>query len=385
MFLEYFRLIVSDLKNRKFASFLTLLSISLGILSIFAIVLVGQGFENSVKVFFEDFGANKLMIEKENDGYFDKNDHNLILRQSYIKRAHPFFVEDSQVKFGNEYIHTEVVGSYLSDEFFEDFNKKVEVGRSAKENEKYSVVIGPRVANELFDKKVEVGNNIYIRDVKFKVVGIIESFGNAMDDSMILCNIETLQEIYGKNGKMHAIYAVAYPETDLEFAKINLDRTLERKYGEKSIETVTVVDILDEVNEILKILKGVLGGIAVISLIVGSLGIINTMYVVIGEKTKDIGVMKSIGATNFNVLSLYIIQSGIYGFLGAVLGIFFGTGLVLVLEKIVQANGFGFVTFTIDIPVIFSLLIFGFLIGLIAGYIPAREASKVKIVEAFKQ
>ena len=121
------------------------------------------------------------------------------------------------------------------------------------------------------------------------------------------------------------------------------------------------------------------------SLIVGALGIVNTMFVIVTEKIKDIGIMKSIGATNFQILYLFMTQAGLFGLLGAIVGVTFGSIVVFVFEKVAQSTGFGFLTVPIDFTVLFSMLIFGFLIGIFSGFLPARKASKLNVVEAIRK
>ncbi len=393
MILDYVSLIYKDIKGKKFSSFLTFFAISLGILSIFVIVLVGAGFEQSINKQFEQLGSNRLMISYSGSQLtslsFKKGltdtEVKLIENKPYISKVSPHIIKNVQIQYGNEYVQRLILGSYNDQEYFEDFNVKIEEGRYPKPNEKYAMVVGPVFAEELFSREVKVGSNLYLKGTKFKVVGITESVGNPEDDKNVYVNIDTLRDLYEMGDQVQLIYATVTEGYDVKTAAENVDILLENKLGDDTVDVTTFDEMLQQFNSILNIVRLTLGGIALVSLVVGALGIINTMYVIIAEKTKDIGIMKAIGATNFDIFSIYVFEAGFFGLLGGILGVFLGGIGALLFGEWAQANGYTFLEITIDPIIVGILLAFSFIVGAFAGFMPAYKASRLKIVDTFRK
>ncbi|MCA9459256.1 MAG: ABC transporter permease [Nanoarchaeota archaeon] len=393
MKLDYLKLIFKDINQRKFSSFLTFFAISLGILTIFVIFLLGQGFEDSIAAQFEQLGSNKLYITSSTTNLgstsitkgLSETEVKLIENKPYVEKVYPYYSKPGQIKYGNEFKQSLLFASRIDEEFFSDFNLEIDQGRFPKQSEKYSIVIGPRAAKDLFEKEIQVGSNIYVKDTKFKVVGITQSIGNPQDDSNMYFQIDTLRELYGDGDNVGFIDVTINENYDILIAEENLKILLENKLGKDSVEIIAPTQLLEQVSSILDIVKYTLGGIAFVALIVGAIGIINTMYVIITEKTRDIGIMKSIGARNEDILFMYVFQAGLFGFLGAVLGVVIGSLTAKGFEIVAQGAGYTFLEINIYPLNVISLLAFGFIIGTISGYLPARKASKINIIEATRK
>jgi len=393
MYRDYIKLVIQDIKRRKFSSFLTLSAISLGILSIFVIILVGQGFQQSLEAEFEQFGTNLIIISSQDSNIYagstgsglTSSELNIVNSRPYVEDVLPIFFRMGQIKYSNEFANTFIIGLEFKEDTFDIFGIDIDLGRPPKANEKYSVVIGPVAAEEMFSKEMAVGSNIYVKDTKFKVIGILEAVGNPQDDSQFYFNIDTLQEIFEEEDKIDMIYAIVDESYDVNLAKTNLELLLENRLGDDTVELQTLAQMAEQLNNILRIIQLVLGGIAFVALIVGALGIINTMYVIITEKTKDIGIMKAVGATNADILIIYMFQAGIFGLFGGALGLIIGAGCTMAFEYFIQQAGYTFLEIGIDPFTTISLLLFSFLVGMIAGFLPAYKASKLKIVDTFRK
>ena len=136
---------------------------------------------------------------------------------------------------------------------------------------------------------------------------------------------------------------------------------------------------------VLNIITAFLLGVAGISLLVGSIGIANTMYTSVLERTKEIGVMKAIGAKNSDVLYIFVIESGILGLVGGAIGIFFGIGVGKIIEYI-AVNQLGINLLKVVFPwyLIVGCLLFAFVIGSLSGLLPARQGSKLKPADTLR-
>jgi len=161
MIIDYINFVFKDIKARKFSSFLTFFAISLGILSIFVIILVSQGFEQSIEKQFEQLGVNRLIISYDgsqlatlnfNKGLTDV-EVNLIENKPYVTDVWPYYLEVAQIKYGNEYVQKQIFGVEMNEQYFTDFNAEIEFGRYPKNNDKFVVVIGPEFAQKSISKR----------------------------------------------------------------------------------------------------------------------------------------------------------------------------------------------------------------------------------------
>ncbi|MAG45579.1 MAG: ABC transporter permease, partial [Nanoarchaeota archaeon] len=119
-------------------------------------------------------------------------------------------------------------------------------------------------------------------------------------------------------------------------------------------------------------------------LIVGGIGIMNTMYTSVLERTREIGIMKSIGAKNSDILTLFLIESGILGLVGGGIGIILGIGFSKLVEAAAKAGGYGMIQVSFPLPLIIGTLMFSFVVGALSGILPARQASKLQPVDALR-
>ena len=153
----------------------------------------------------------------------------------------------------------------------------------------------------------------------------------------------------------------------------------------KDFSILTPEELLSSFASILSIVTGFLLGVAAISLLVGAIGITNTMYTSVLERTKEIGVMKAVGAKNSDILTIFLIESGLLGLTGGVIGVLLGMGIGKVIEYIavhqLQTN---LLQVVFPVYLIAGCLIFAFLIGAISGTLPAYRASKIRPVVALR-
>ena len=125
-------------------------------------------------------------------------------------------------------------------------------------------------------------------------------------------------------------------------------------------------------------------GIATISLLVGGIGILNSMFTSVLERRMEIGIMKSLGATNYHILTIFLIEAGLVGLIGGFIGIILGTGLAYLVKYIAAAYGFKLIKISVNPLLILFSMLFAFGVGIISGLIPAYRAAKLKPVEALR-
>jgi len=201
--------------------------------------------------------------------------------------------------------------------------------------------------------------------------------------------IESVQEILDREDRID--YVIAEPETgqdpqevanDIE-EELRTERNVQE--GEEDFTVSTADDLLESSLGILNLVQKVVLGIVSIALFVGGLGIMNTMYMSVSERTKEIGIMKAIGATRKQILSIYLFESGILGLIGGSIGIAVGLGISeIAFYFIRQFLGFPLYP-SRSLTLIAGALTASFLLGVISGFLPARKAAKLEPVEAIRQ
>ncbi len=246
------------------------------------------------------------------------------------------------------------------------------------------------VANgDVFKKGVDVGDKIKINDQKFRVVGIYKPFGNPDDDSSVGIPLETARELFDEPDELFVIMArtkdgfnTADVAEDIK-EKLRRDRGL--KEGEEDFTVQTYEQLREGAGVVLDIVHLFLIGIASISLMVGGVGIMNTMYTSVLERTREIGVMKAIGARNSDIMMIFLIESGIMGMVGGAIGVVIGIALSKIVEYVAEQElGMVLLKANVSIELILGALTFSFLVGCISGILPARQASKLNPVDALR-
>ncbi|MEM4247591.1 MAG: ABC transporter permease, partial [Candidatus Woesearchaeota archaeon] len=169
----------------------------------------------------------------------------------------------------------------------------------------------------------------------------------------------------------------------------NIEKAIRRdrhqKEGREDFSVQSSTELIESFMKVLFIIQAVFVGIAAISLLVGGIGIMNTMYTAVLERTREIGVMKAIGARNKDILALFLIESGFLGAAGGIIGIIIGSGISKIVEVAVNAQ-YGANTILAVFPpyLLVGALLFSFGVGAVSGLLPARRASKLKPVDALR-
>lgn len=399
MIKDYFIFSLKSLKSRKLRTFLTMLGIFIGIAAVVSLISVGQGLQKAITEQFEAMGTNKIMVMPKG-GFFgigasatiDENDLKVIKSARGIKDAGGFLQRVGKISYGSENKYTWVAGIPTDETkkiIFDTSNFKIAEGRDIKKGDAYKAVAGVRFSKgEIFDKKVNVGDKVEIEGYKFDIVGRMEPIGNPDDDSTLIIPLDTANDIFDAGNQFSVIIAEVVKSENVGSTADSLERTLRRHRdvpeGEEDFSITTFEEFMDTFGSVFAIVQGVLIGIAAISLIVGGVGIMNTMYTAVLQRTNEIGVMKAIGARNKDILLLFLIESGFLGLVGGAVGILIGMGLSKLIEIAAAQANFGILQAHFPWYLIVGALAFSFIIGSIAGVWPARQASRLKPVDALR-
>lgn len=254
---------------------------------------------------------------------------------------------------------------------------------------KKEIIVGNLVPKDIFPG-MRAGTQITIKGRQFEIAGVLRSLGNKQDDSMIGLDLEIFREITGERKGAQFILARVAPgfvlDEVVENIKEELKETRKRKRGEDlpSFSVLSSEKVTGIIGNIMGIIQAAIFALASIAIVVGGIGIMNTMYTSVHERTKEIGIMKAIGAKNSTISTIFLIESGIMGAVGGIGGVALGIGLAKMVELFLQIHPVFYLEASITPQLIIFGLAFSFLIGCLSGFFPACSAAKLKPVDALR-
>lgn len=389
---DYFMVSLSHMKTRKLRAYLTILGIVIGIAAIVSLITISQGLENAVMEQFSERGANDIRVLPKGlmgppaaSNLITTKDVDTVKNIVGVDYTFQIIITTSDVEFGNEKKFSSVIlyQADIIEQVSKDQGIKVEQGRLFQEKED-GVVIGKKAAEDMFSKEIKLRNSITINGKKFKVVGIIEEMGISEIDSAIIIPLDVGRELFNKPKELSAILIHLHDGVDIEKVANDVKEKLKRARDNDNFDVWTPKELLKQLNTILGVIQIVLGGIAGISLVVGGVGIMNAMYTSVMERTREIGVMKAVGAKNSDILTMFLIESGLMGFFGGLAGVILGTIVGFSFGKIASQLGFGLLLIKIEWRLLIFALLFAFVVGVVSGTLPAFRAAKLKPVDALR-
>ena len=284
-------------------------------------------------------------------------------------------------------------------QFFKEFiTTNLNSGRFLSQGDVKSIVIGNRVAKGTYKNELLVGHILAINDIPFRIIGILETssgFGSSdnkifmsnkdardvLDDTLDLGNNEFSSIKIKINDVNFADETIAKIETSL----MNVRHVQENK---KDFTVTSPTALQERFSDVTASITLFLAAIAAVSLMVGAVGVSNTMFTAVLEKTKEIGIMKAIGAKNRDILLIFLINAGMLGLVGGVIGVLLGAFISYILPSLGLSIGFGpgsgGLNTVLNVNLLIFALIFSMIIGMVSGIIPAYRASKLRPVDALR-
>ena len=393
---EYAGLAFRNMRSRKLRSYLTMIGIIIGATTFIALITLGNGLETGMTERFDKFGLRRLFIgPKVATGFsgpptgvwsLTETDAETVEKLPIIEYVSPLLGESIKVEYGREDFIRTVYGMDLKnvDKFFRDIDIGTDEGRFPQEGDRKVAFIGYKIAHGLFDKDIPLKASIYLNDVKFRVIGIKEEQGLQDEDRTINIPLEDMQELIDAGEGISAFAATVNKGVNIDYATERVERALERARDDENFQVTSPVKIKEQTGIILSIVTMIVAAIAAISLIVGGLGITNSMYTSVMERTKEIGIMKALGAKNQDVLAIFLVESSFMGLVGGTIGILSGLGLSFGIAGVINKLGFVRISLEFSPDLIIFALLFSFILGTLSGILPAYQASKMKPVDALR-
>ncbi len=401
MIQDSFNLALKNLRKRRLRSWLTMVGIIISVAIIFILISLSIGLQNAVTEQFEILGGDKFFIQPKGQlgppqagasVQLTKDDLKIVERTSGVKEATYITVGNGEIEFNKEKRFFIVAGIppdgmklYTSSGSLE-----VEEGKNIGKGDIGKIVIGNHYKTKnIFSKPVKAGDKFLINGKEFEVHGIFALIGNPDDDRNIIMLSDDFEELFGSGNRVDAMVIQINDGENINDVADSVERKLQRfRNVDDKTQDFTILtpeELLATFQTVLSVITLFLFGVAAISLIVGAINITNTMYTSVLERYKEIGIMKAIGAQNKDILSIFLIESGLLGLVGGVIGVIFGFGVSKLIEYIaVQQLGTKLLQAAAPLYLIIGCLVFAFLTGAISGLWPAWNASKVSAVDAIR-
>ena len=405
MLSDFFALALNSFKRRKLRSWLTILGIFIGIASVVALITLSSGLKTAVTGQFESLSTDKLTIQNAGTGFgppgstavrkLNQHDIDVIKKVNGVDMVVSRLIRIVKVEY-NKAVSFSYIGSMPNtqkeiDLIYSSFSAKASDGRLLKADDRKKIVLGSDFAGENngFEKQIRIGTNLKIQEQNFEVIGILEKSSSFQLNFVILMNEDDLKNLLNIGDETDLIVAqvkdINKIEQVAEDIKEKLRKDRKEKIGEEDFSVQTPIQAIESVNTILNIINVVVIGIAAISLFVGGIGIANTMYTSVLERTREIGTMKAVGAKNSDILYIFVIESGLLGLVGGIIGAGIGLGLAYLVSSI-STSFFGseIIKFQISWLLLIGAISFSFFVGIFSGIFPAIQASKLKPVDALR-
>jgi len=401
-------------RHSKLRSWLTILGIVIGVASVIAILSMGEGMQQSVNSQLGDLGADILTITpgfskaskfsgpgmrgwKPPSGgaiatteeiVLDRIDLQALKGIPDIKYINPIIRANADVYFLAKKGSVSVTG--IDTKVWSQITiNEIADGRMLGPSDTNVVVIGGRLSRDYFDKPIGINQMITINNMAFRVVGILDNEG-----SDIFMPLQSAYQVLDdkEKGIYDSFEIKVKNEEELDLAIENIERKLMnvRHVTEKNkdFSIYSSKETAEKVAEMMGSMTIFLAAIAAVALLVGAVGIANTMFTSVLEKTKEIGIMKAVGARNKDIMTIFLLNSVLIALIGGIIGVILGYLLSDLLPILMGGAGgmtgkLGSSTIVTMESVVLSLSI-SVIIGTLSGVIPAYQASKLKPVDALR-
>jgi putative ABC transport system permease protein len=412
------KLAFNILVHSRLRTWLTVIGIVIGVAAVVAIISIGEGMQQTVTSRLTGLGADIITISPggsgassgfrvfEAGGQFGggRASSGVNLTEKDIQALTPVqniaAIEGEVSGSGEAYYLAEKVRVSVTGvdpvQWRKITTSELYIGRFLTASDYNAVVIGSRIANQTFKQPLAINRMIIIENRTFKIVGILKESGSmgGSDRSVIMpirAARDTL-ELDANNFNSIVVKASSTDAVDQVLADIDSRLTILHHVtnaNRKGYSISSAKSMQETMSSITSAMTLFLGAIAAVSLLVGGIGIANSMFTSVMEKTREIGIMKAIGARNGDILMIFVLSSAMIGAVGGLIGIAVGAGISLILPEIgIRMMGTlgtgGGMTTAITPQLLAGALLLSMAIGVISGLIPSYRASKLKPVEALR-
>ncbi|WP_304677472.1 MacB family efflux pump subunit [Neisseria polysaccharea] len=393
-FVEAFKMSVQAVLAHKMRSLLTMLGIIIGIASVVSVVALGNGSQKKILEDISSMGTNTISIFPGR-GFGDRrsgkirtltiDDAKIIAKQSYVASATPMTSSGGTLTYRNTDLTASLYG--VGEQYFDVRGLKLETGRLFDENDVKEdaqvVVIDQNVKDKLFADSDPLGKTILFRKRPLTVIGVMKkddnSFGNS-DVLMLWSPYTTVMHQITGESHTNSITVKIKDDANTQVAEKGLTDLLKARHGTEDFFMNNSDSIRQIVESTTGTMKLLISSIALISLVVGGIGVMNIMLVSVTERTKEIGIRMAIGARRGNILQQFLIEAVLICVIGGLVGVGLSAAVSLVFNHFVT-------DFPMDISAasVIGAVACSTGIGIAFGFMPANKAAKLNPIDALAQ
>ncbi|MDO8724616.1 MAG: ABC transporter permease [Candidatus Methanoperedens sp.] len=405
--LDIFTLSLSHVKKSKMRSWLTVIGIVIGVAAVVAIISIGEGLQESVQANLGSLGADLITVtpgfSRASNGFggmgaasgtinLTDRDLNAIKQVPGVLYVNGMVSGRSDMILGTEKTSVSISGVDTA-VWRSMVTTKLEAGRYLQPGDSNTAVIGYSLAHETFLQPITLNRPITIGGKTFKVVGIFaKSGGFGGGDNAVYIPVDYARDVITESISRNIFNSIMVKVADQAQANKIAEDIILKLMQSRHVNTRTrdftvtaFASIQQQINSVTQAISLFLTAIAAVSLLVGAVGIANTMFMSVMERTRQIGLLKALGATDNEVMKLFIMESGLFGFVGGIIGIIFGILISVIVSAVGLGMGGGGTMGAVVTPqlLVFALG-FSIFVGIISGIAPARSAAKMNPVDALR-
>ncbi|MCA0757508.1 ABC transporter permease [Paenibacillus sp. N4] len=382
-----FRMALKSVLSNKLRTALSMLGILIGVATVIALVAMGEGSSRQVEEQVATLGTNMLSVTITGRGTettLSKEEAMEFADIPNVAGISPVVSSSSSVKYEKTSATVTVEGITPEYEAVNDFS--VQSGRYIasidERNTQKVALIGVTTANDLFGTDDPVGKIILINGLRFTVVGLLEAKGSSLtgsNDEKILIPLSTAQRIFQSVGVRQVYIQVTDMDLmDAVMALLEVRLTEKFRGDSESYRIFNQEDAMETLSSVNETMNTMLVGVAAISLVVGGIGIMNIMLVSVTERTREIGIRKSLGAKRRDILFQFLVEAVTISGFGGVLGILLGYAASIVIGRVMDTET------AVSTDMVLAAFVFSAVVGVIFGIFPANKAAGLRPVEALR-
>lgn len=393
-FLEALKMAISSIFSHKLRSFLTMLGIIIGIASVICVVALGEGSQEKILSSIRAIGTNTINIYPgKNFGdlragkvkSLSVDDSRILGMQNYLDYSTPNTSTSGVITYKNLSLNANLRGGGVNSLAVNGI--EIRTGRSFElsdiANSSSVVIIDQNTKNSFFKDEDPLGKNIFFNQKPLKIIGIAKEDENAFggsDNLRLYAPFSTVINKITGDRHIHSITVKVKDDINAQLAEEAIVSILTQKHGKKDFFTRNSDTIKKTVESTMATMRLLISSIALISLIVGGIGVMNIMLVSVSERTKEIGIRMAIGAKESDILIQFLIEAIILCIIGGIIGLLTAYSFGYLFNSI---SGNFYMKFS-TMPAIIALMS-SCLVGTIFGYLPAKNASKLNPIDALLQ
>ncbi len=395
---------IGSVRANKSRSFLTMLGIVVGVVSVVSIISIGEGVKSQIRSQINHYGRDlitvrpgaetahgtftdiKSLVNINHAGSLTSRDLLAVEHTQGVAYSVPLVIVGGSVN-GGDHSPGAITVIGTTNRFASALNQKISFGANfdPANNAAPTAILGSRVAERMFDDPVPLGRSFTIRGEQFYVAGIFDDFATApfsadVDfNNAVFIPYDTAQSISDNGASMYEI--LVEPRTsnhDDEMVNALTRNIAKARGGQHDFTVLTHAESASVTNDILSLLTALIGGVAAVSLLVGGIGIMNIMLVSVTERMHEIGIRKAVGATNRQILMQFVTEAAVLSLAGGILGII----LAIIIDVILRlSTDLQPVT---SWQIVLLALFVSMLVGVLFGSAPALKAARKDPINALR-